>query len=255
MLASTYQNFELIIVDDASIDNTVNIASGYEAKDGRIKVYVNEKNLSQWPNRNKAARYAKGWLIFWVDSDDMIQPDAIEYVVKQFVENPTISFSLIYKGDIDKPKVLSPVESIRNHFYKEGFLNIGPGGTVIKTSYFKSFGGFPEKYGPVGDMYYNIKAAANANILLLPYNYLIYRRHEQQEINNKYSYLCDGYRYLADVMEFPELPLSPKERQIILKKCARQNVRSFVSHIKNTGEIRKTFRAYKISGIKLKDLF
>lgn len=43
VLASTYTNFELIIVDDCSKDNTVNIAKSYEQKDQRVKVYINEK--------------------------------------------------------------------------------------------------------------------------------------------------------------------------------------------------------------------
>ena len=60
VLASTYQNWELIIVDDCSKDKTVEIAKSYEAKDNRIKVYVNKKNLGDYPNRNKAASYAKG---------------------------------------------------------------------------------------------------------------------------------------------------------------------------------------------------
>lgn len=256
VLSSTYQNFELIIVDDCSNDKTVEIAKAYKSKDKRIRFYENEHNLTQWPNRNKAAGLAIGSLIMWVDSDDEIQPDAIEYVVQQFMIFPEIKFSTIYhKNDIQIPTVLSSERSIRNHFFKEGFLNIGPGGTAIKTIFFKSIGGFPETYGPIGDMYFNLKAASNSDVLLLPYNYLIYRRHEGQEINNSYSYLCDGFRYLSDAMELQDLPLSEKEKKIILKKSARANVRSLASHIKNTGEIKKAWQAFRISGIRIMDLF
>ena len=58
VLASTYTNFELIVVDDCSKDATVEIARKYEKQDERIKVYINEINLGQFPNRNKAAEYA-----------------------------------------------------------------------------------------------------------------------------------------------------------------------------------------------------
>ena len=59
VLASSYQDWELIIVDDVSSDGSVSIALAYEQKDARIKVYVNDKNLGDYPNRNKAASYAK----------------------------------------------------------------------------------------------------------------------------------------------------------------------------------------------------
>lgn len=255
VLASTYTNFELIIVDDASTDNTVKIAKDFANKDNRIRVYVNEINLTQFPNRNKAAEYAMGWLMFCVDSDDTIKADAIEYVVSQFQKHPDVKFSLIYyKGDLNEPKVMTPAESIRHNYFKDGFLNVGPGGTVIETAFFRSIGGFPEKYGPIGDMYYNVKAAANTNILLLTYDYLYYRRHENQEFNNKYSYLCNGYIYLVDLMKLPELPLSRIERKKILKKFARLNMLNFLKHIKHTGEIKKAFKAFLYSRIGLKEI-
>src|SRR5258705_9727856 len=72
VLASGYTNFELIIVDDCSGDNTVTIAKTFEQRDARIKVYVNEKNLGDYPNRNKAAGYENGEFIMYLDSDDPI---------------------------------------------------------------------------------------------------------------------------------------------------------------------------------------
>ncbi len=53
VLASSYTNFELIIVDDGSKDHSVEIAQKYEAQDHRIKVYVNEQNLGDYSNAIK----------------------------------------------------------------------------------------------------------------------------------------------------------------------------------------------------------
>ena len=72
VLASTYTYFELIIVDDCSKDKTVEIAKKYERMDERVKVYINETNLGDYPNRNKAASYASGEYLKYVDSDDLV---------------------------------------------------------------------------------------------------------------------------------------------------------------------------------------
>src|SRR5664279_4015758 len=72
VLSSTYTNFELIIVDDGSKDNTVNIARRYELQDSRIKVYINTTNLGDYPNRNHAAGFAIGKYIKYIDADDAI---------------------------------------------------------------------------------------------------------------------------------------------------------------------------------------
>jgi glycosyltransferase involved in cell wall biosynthesis len=67
VLNSKYQNFELIIVDDGSKDQTVKIAQEFAEKDKRIRLYINEKNLGDYGNRNKAASYATGKYIKYLD--------------------------------------------------------------------------------------------------------------------------------------------------------------------------------------------
>ena len=81
VLSSSYQDWELIIVDDVSKDTSLDIAKRYEQKDPRIKVYVNEKNLGDYPNRNKAASYAKGKYLKYLDADDLINPQGLEVMV------------------------------------------------------------------------------------------------------------------------------------------------------------------------------
>ena len=68
VLASTFKDFELIIVDDCSSDKTVEIAKNYENLDKRVKVFLNEKNLGDYSNRNKAASLANGKYIKYVDA-------------------------------------------------------------------------------------------------------------------------------------------------------------------------------------------
>jgi glycosyltransferase involved in cell wall biosynthesis len=73
VLASSFKDFELIIVDDCSKDHTVEIERRYRS-DPRVQIHVNEKNLGDYPNRNRAANYANGKYPGYLDSDDIIYP-------------------------------------------------------------------------------------------------------------------------------------------------------------------------------------
>ena len=101
VLASSYPDFELIIVDDGSKDDTLSIAKGYEKMDNRVKVYSNKKNLGDYNNRNKAASYAQGKYIKYLDSDDLMYPHCLQvmvYSMEQFQKEMMIfRFQFVYR--------------------------------------------------------------------------------------------------------------------------------------------------------------
>jgi len=256
VLQSTYENFELIIVDDGSKDDTIKIAKEYEARDQRVKLYLNEKNLGDYPNRNKAASYARGEFLMYVDSDDSIEADAMEYIVKNFALFPQADFSLLYyKKDITAPVMLTPEQSLQKHFFEKSFLNIGPGGTIVRRSVFEKLGCFPEKYGPANDLYYDLKMASNTNLLLLPYIYLNYRIHDGQEANNKYSYLYNNHRVIVDVFNEQAIPLSAKDKRRVIRKKTGENLYSLLYYLKKTGNLKKAAKALHMSGISIRNVF
>lgn len=77
VLAQTYTNWELIIIDDGSIDNTRRIVSQYTEKDARIK-YIYQTNQKQGKARNTGISNSKGDLIAFLDSDDLWVPKKLE---------------------------------------------------------------------------------------------------------------------------------------------------------------------------------
>ena len=114
VLASTYQDWELIIVDDVSTDISVAIARAYEQKDVRIKVYVNDKNLGDYPNRNKAASYAKGKYLKYLDADDIIYPHGLEIMVHTMEQFPEAGLGISQKVAEDikpYPFLMDPKET------------------------------------------------------------------------------------------------------------------------------------------------
>ncbi|MCL2748793.1 MAG: glycosyltransferase [Alphaproteobacteria bacterium] len=78
VLRQTFKNFEFIIIDDGSQDNTLNMANDYAVKDKRIKLVKFEKNGGQSAARNAALDIVRGQYIMFMDSDDFIHPQTME---------------------------------------------------------------------------------------------------------------------------------------------------------------------------------
>lgn len=87
VLAQTYLNWELLIQDDCSTDNSVAVAMKYAEKDSRIKVRCNEVNAGAAVTRNNALKRAKGKWSAFLDSDDLWLPTKLEEQLKFMAEN------------------------------------------------------------------------------------------------------------------------------------------------------------------------
>lgn len=98
VLDQTYTNWELIIVDDCSTDNTNEVVD--TIKDCRIHYFKNEKNSGAAISRNKALREAKGQWIAYLDSDDLWMPEKLEKQIKFMEENGYV-FSYTNYEEID----------------------------------------------------------------------------------------------------------------------------------------------------------
>lgn len=98
VINQTYNNWELIIVDDCSTDNTEDVLS--EIKDERIRFFKNEKNSGAAVSRNKALREAKGQWVAFLDSDDLWMPDKLEKQIRFMMDNG-YSFSYTNYKEID----------------------------------------------------------------------------------------------------------------------------------------------------------
>ena len=99
VIHQTYQNWELLIVDDCSTDNTDDIVSSFS--DQRIKYIKNEKNLGAALTRNRAMREAHGEWIAFLDSDDLWEPLKLEKQIGFMLENGIV-FSYHEYAKIDE---------------------------------------------------------------------------------------------------------------------------------------------------------
>lgn len=91
VLDQTYENFELIVVNDASPDDTDEVVRGFT--DPRIKYIVHEKNMGVNRARATAVMASKGEIIAFLDQDDFIHPDKLRLHVSLFEERPEVGFT------------------------------------------------------------------------------------------------------------------------------------------------------------------
>jgi len=234
VLDSTYTDFELIIVDDGSSDRTVEIARTYEVKDARIRVYINEKNLGDYFNRNKAASYAKGKYIKYVDSDDLIYPHGLEVMVRcmEMYPEAAVGFmGLLNQEERPYPFVLQPEEAYQYHFYKRGLFDTGPTGLIFVTEKFREIGGFSGKRY-VGDLEINLKLAARFPVVKMPASLVYWQQHEGQEFvigRNSTGYLELELPVVQAELSNKACPLPASQREKIVeyyrKVSARQLIR------------------------------
>ena len=105
LLRQTYENIEIILVDDGSKDNSLQICKEYSQKDERIRVLAHEKNLGQEATRNDGLAILRGQWVMFLDADDEYEQFAVEQMV-QFA----------YKNDLEL--AISPYYSITNGIKK-----------------------------------------------------------------------------------------------------------------------------------------
>jgi glycosyltransferase involved in cell wall biosynthesis len=146
VLCQSYDNLELIIGDDVSADSTWEIIQSY--KDKRIRTYRNEKNLTQYPNRNKALERAEGKYIIYIDGDDIIYPHGLEFMVKMLDSFPECGMALMYwhRNNLIFPVVMSTHQFFTAEFFHKGFIPTALSNVLFNVALFKKVGGFPNDH-------------------------------------------------------------------------------------------------------------
>ncbi len=103
ILNQTYKNFELIVIDDCSIDNSYEKAKKFEKKDNRIKVIKLDKNYGIGFAKNEGIVRSKGEYIATLDADDMMTKKSLEIRVK-YILKKKVSFvygdAILFKGPL-----------------------------------------------------------------------------------------------------------------------------------------------------------
>lgn len=184
VLNQTYKNIELVIVDDNSNDNTLEIIKHYEAKDNRVKVYHNDKNLGMAGNWNHCLELCKGEFIKLMCADDLIVPETIEREVAVFEKYPEVvlvssNTKLVdldgnKKGFYTRYPVKVPVDGKKVN--KRGFFNKdyygAPQANLFRKSTYEVIGGIDSKLTYIVDYDFFVRIANTGKVfsILEPLN-------------------------------------------------------------------------------------
>lgn len=222
ILGQTYKNLEVIIVDDGSTDSSANIIKEYKKKDDRI-VVISQKNQGLSAARNVGIKKANGDYIMFVDSDDWIAPDIVEYLRPgradvsicshyESSEGKNVSFNKSFKR-----KSMNPKMALTAMLKEHGFM-VSAWGKLYKKDLFK------DVFFPVGKLHEDLGATyklimAAKKIVFLPEPKYYYRQREDSIIHEfderKFDIveltdeMCDNI-----LASFPELKNVTNERRM-----------------------------------------
>jgi len=223
VLNQTYTNWEMLIVDDVSPDNSNEIVEQYTNKDHRIKLIRLENNSGPAVARNRAIAEAQGRYIAFLDADDVWTPKKLEKQISFMIEKEcTLSYTSYATMDEDGESLDRIIQAKKSLDYKEllksnriGCLSTIYDTTIIGKVYMplikkrQDYGLWLKilkktdiAYGlnEVLGNYRIMKNSVSSNkIDLLKYNYALFREHEKFSILKSLYYL--GWNIYIKVMK------------------------------------------------------
>lgn len=187
IIAQTYSNFEILVINDGSTDNTDTVVEKFHS-DSRVK-YIRQANAGQTAAKNKGIKESQGTFIAFCDADDFWHP---EKLAKQLLKFDDERVGVVYS---DIQSVNSSGEHIKTNEVltgKEGnllndllFYNFIPFGTaIIRSSCLAQNGGFNEQYRMGIDWDLWLRISVNWHFAFVPEKLYFYREWEGQMSRN-----------------------------------------------------------------------
>lgn len=157
ILSQTFKNFELIIVNDCSTDNTINIVRSFVRKDARVKIINNKNRLNIAASLNKGISKASSNIIARMDADDISLPNRLELQFKLINSSKNIAVvgADIIVMDVDERELIIRNYPNSNENLKACLFKYSPFAHPVvcfKKNVIDSVGGYNPLYSPTEDL-------------------------------------------------------------------------------------------------------
>ncbi|MDN5372942.1 MAG: hypothetical protein PWR19_1988 [Carnobacterium sp.] len=200
ILNQTYQNIEVILIDDGSTDESLKKCLQYKIRDKRIKVF-NQANSGVSVARNRGIQESNGEFLFFFDGDDYVEQNIVEIMLKNLtrdidmvvcgitIHNHYLTNQESHRGIAEKEKTISMENLAFNYweYYELGVIN-SPCNKLFRKSIIDQYQlEFPEGIKMGEDAYFNLSYFSHSRrikILKDPlYHYFIYSGQSSKKIN------------------------------------------------------------------------
>ena len=201
VLAQSVSNLRVLIIDDASPDNTSEIAADLAKSDSRLTFLKHLSNKGHIATYNEGIEWASSDYMLLLSADDYLLPGALNRAVKLMDANPEVAFSFGNAFERFPSGVQKPIHSVTgkaNSRILAGFRfielsgprNIVPTPTaVVRTQLQRRLGGYRSELTHTGDMEMWLRLAAHGSVGMLKAYQAVYRRHTG---NMSLAYMEEG---------------------------------------------------------------
>lgn len=263
ILSQSYGDFELIISDDCSSDNTWEIINEYQ--DQRVRAYRNETNIGEYPNRNKALSLAQGKYLLYVDGDDILYKHTLEtlsWFVKAFPEAGMIwGISSDVMPFMVFPYMVNPKENIKLLYCTTlPIADIGFGEILFEVNALKRIGGLSNNFKH-GDTYVKKRLALTEKVLYVSRGMVFWRHSSGQASRlslDNYKSMSERIIIDRELMQLPDFKIEENWLKIIKRNNLVRDTKSVVRNTILKGKITDFFILSKRLGFgisKIKYLF
>lgn len=208
----TFTDFELIVIDDGSQDNTVEIVKNIAKTEPRLKIFPYE-NGGVGVARNRGINLATGEFVAFLDADDLWTPDKLELQLKALKDNPQAGVAYSWTNFIDEQgKFLSlglrPISegNVYRELLQMNFLSNGSN-ILARRKAIESIGGFSPDHPFAADWDFYLKLAFKWSFVVVPKYQILYRQRTTSMSSNFESSMQESFAVLERAYQIapPEL--------------------------------------------------